>query len=162
MTMSEATTRDAQQEGSQEGTFDQCLNWKITLSKLNDNSNTNDQWIWLADVQRYIDSGCSMNILESKIDRSLLNGFWGVWFHQNQMLGDTVEMALEKMKQTDQSQHSDRLLQEFYAMAQRSGEPISKYIVRLDLAAGKVQLQSCEALGSTEAERSRLLVDRLL
>ena len=70
------------------------------------------------------------------------------------MLGDTVEMALEKMKQTDQSQHSDGLLQEFYAMAQRNGKPIGKYAVRLDLAAGKVQLQSCEALGSTEAERS--------
>ena len=78
------------------------------------------------------------------------------------MLGDTVEMALEKMKQTDQSQHSDGLLQEFYAMAQRSGKPIGKYAVRLNLATGKVWLQSHEALGSTKAERSRLLVDRLL
>ena len=103
-----------------------------------------------------------MDILESEIDRSLSNGFWGVWFCQNRMLGDTVEMALEKMKQTDQSQHSDRLLQEFYAMAQRNGKPIGKYTVRLDLATGKVQLQSHEALGRTEAERSRLLVDRLL
>ena len=33
-------------------------------------------------------------------------------------------------KQTDQSQHSDGLLQEFYAMAQRNGEPICKYAVR--------------------------------
>ena len=48
------------------------------------------------------------------------------------MLGDTVEMALENMKQTDQSQS------EFYAMAQRNGEPIGKYAVRLNLAAGKV------------------------
>ena len=78
------------------------------------------------------------------------------------MLGDTVEMALEKMKQTDQSQHSDRLLQKFNAMVQRNGEPIGKYAVRLDLATGKVQFQSCEALGSTKAERSRLLVDHLL
>ena len=77
------------------------------------------------------------------------------------MLGDTVEMALEKMKQTDQSQHSDGLLQEFYAMAQRNGELVGKYAVRLDLTTGKVQLQSHEALGSTEAERSRLLVDHL-
>ena len=68
------------------------------------------------------------------------------------MLGDTVEMALEKMKQTDQSQYSDWLLQEFYAMAQRNGEPIGKYAVRLDLAGGKVRLQSREVLGSTEGE----------
>ena len=53
---------------------------------------------------------------------------------------DTVEMALEKIKQTDQSQHSDWLLQEFCAMSQRNGKPIGKYAVRLDLAAGKVQL----------------------
>ena len=99
-----------------------------------------------------------MDILESKINRSLSNGFWGVWFHQNEILGDTMEMQ----KQTDQSQHSDGLLQEFYAMTQRNGEPIGKYVVRLDLATGKVQLQSRETLGSTEAERSRLLVDRLL
>ena len=103
-----------------------------------------------------------MDILESEIDRSLSNRFWGVWFCQNRMLGDTAEMALEKMKQTNQSQHSDGLLQEFYAMAQRNGKSIGKYTVRLNLAAGKVWLQSHEALGSTEAERSRLLVDHLL
>ena len=56
-----------------------------------------------------------------------------------------MEMALEKMKQTDQSQHSNGLLKEFYAMAQRNGKPIGKYAVRLNLAAGKVQLQSCES-----------------
>ena len=78
------------------------------------------------------------------------------------MLGNTVQMALEKMKQTNQSQHSDGLLQVFYAMAQRNGEPIGKYTVRLGLATGKVWLQSCKALGSTEANRSRLLVDCLL
>ena len=78
------------------------------------------------------------------------------------MLGDRVEMALEKIKQANQSQHSDGLLQDFYAMAQRNGEPIGKYAVRLNLATGKVWLQSCEALGSTEAERSRLLVYHLL
>ena len=103
-----------------------------------------------------------MDILESKIDRSLSNGFWGVWFCQNRMLGDTVEMALEKMKQTNQSQHSDGLLQEFYAMAKRNGEAIGKYTVRLNLAAGKFWLQYCETLGSTEAEMGWLLVDRLL
>ena len=86
-----------------------------------------------------------MDILESEIDRSLSNGFCGVWFCQNRMLGDTVEMAFKKMKQTDQSQHSDGLLQEFCAMAQRNDEPIGKYAVRLDLAAGKVWLQSHEA-----------------
>ena len=47
-------------------------------------------------------------------------------------------------------------------MAQRNDEPIGKYAVILDLVTGKVQLQSHEALGSTEAERSRLLVDCLL
>ena len=83
MTTSEATTEGVQQEESWEGTFDRCLNRKITLSKLNDDSSTNDQWIWLTDVQRYIDSACSMDILESEIDRSLSNGFWGVWFCQN-------------------------------------------------------------------------------
>ena len=71
-------------------------------------------------------------------------------------------MALEKMKQIDQSQHSHELLQEFYVMAQRNGKPIDKYAVRLNLATGKVWLQSCEALGSTEVERSRLLVDHFL
>ena len=59
-----------------------------------------------------------MSILESEIDKSLSNGFWGVWFLTNQMLGDTVEAALNKMMMTDQHQHSDGLLQEFYAMTQ--------------------------------------------
>ena len=79
-----------------------------------------------------------MNALENEINRSLSNGFWGVWFHQNQMLGDSVLTALEKMKQTDQQQHSDGLLQEFYAMTQRHNKPIGQYAVRLDMAAGKV------------------------
>ena len=47
-------------------------------------------------------------------------------------------------------------------MAKRNGEPIGKYTVRLNLAAGKFWLQYCEALGSTEAEMGWLLVDRLL
>ena len=59
------------------GTFDRCINHKVVLPKLNDESSMNDQWIWLADVHRYIDSGCSMSILESEIDKSLLNGFGG-------------------------------------------------------------------------------------
>ena len=64
-------------EGCQTGgTYDQRINRKVSLPKLNDESSTNDQWIWLADVHRYID----MSILESEIDKSLSNGFWGVWF----------------------------------------------------------------------------------
>ena len=129
---------------------------------LNDESSTNDQWIWLADVRRYIDSGCSMSILESEIDKNLSNGFGGVWFRTNRMLGDTLEAALNKMMMTDQHQHSDRLLQEFYAMTQRANEPIDKYAVHLDLAAGKVRLQSREALGSNEEEKGRLLINCLL
>ena len=78
------------------------------------------------------------------------------------MLGDTVEEALNKMRQTDQHQHSDWLLQEFYAMTQRHNEPTGKYTIRLDLATGKVRLQSMERLGSTEEERGRLLIDHLL
>ena len=40
------------------------------------------------------------------------------------------------------------LLQVFYAMTQKHNESIGKYAVRLDMAAGKVRLQSQEALGS--------------
>ena len=47
----------------------------------------------------------------------------------NQMLGDTVEAALNKMMMTNQHQHSDGLLQEFYVMTQRAHEPIDKYAV---------------------------------
>ena len=54
------------------------------------------------------------------------------------MLGDSVLPASEKMKQTDQQQHSDGLLQEFYAMTQKHNEPIGQYVVRLDMAAGQV------------------------
>ena len=78
------------------------------------------------------------------------------------MLGDTVEEALNKMRQTDQHQHSDGLLQDFSTMTQRHNEPIGKYAIRLDLAVGKVRLQSMEALGSTKEERGRLLIDHLL
>ena len=58
------------------------------------------------------------------------------------MLGDRVEMALDKMKQTDEHKHSDGLLQEFYAMMQRNNESIGRYAMRLDMVAGMVQLQS--------------------
>ena len=78
------------------------------------------------------------------------------------MLGDMVEAALDKMMMTDQHQHSDGLLQEIYAMTQQTNEPLGKYAVWLDLAAGKVCLQSREALGSSEEERGRLLIDHLL
>ena len=47
-------------------------------------------------------------------------------------------------------------------MTQRCNEPIGRYAVRLDMAAGKVQLQLREALGGTPEERGRLLVDCLL
>ena len=85
-----------------------------------------------------------------------------MWLHQSQMLGDTVEEALNKIRQTDQHQHSDGLLQEFYTMTQRHNGPIGKYAIRLDLAAGKVRLQSMEALSSIEEERGRLLIDHIL
>ena len=78
------------------------------------------------------------------------------------MLGDMVEVPLDKMMMTDQHQHSDGLLQEFYTMTQWTNEPIGKYAVQLDLAAGKVYLQSRKALGSSEEERGRLLIDHLL
>ena len=80
---SEASTNKGQQDREQDGTLDCHLNQKITLSKLNDNSSTNDLWIWLADACGYIDSGCSVSALENEINRSVSNGFWGVWFHQN-------------------------------------------------------------------------------
>ena len=51
------------------GTYDQRINRKVTLPKLNDKSSINDQWIWLADVHCYINSSCSMSILESEIDK---------------------------------------------------------------------------------------------
>ena len=90
-----------------------------------------------------------MSALKNETDKSLSNGFWGVWFCQNHMLGDSILTTLNKMKQTDQHQHSDRLLQEFYAMTQKYSEPIGRYTVRLDMAAGKVWLQFREALGGT-------------
>ena len=68
------------------------------------------------------------------------------------MLGDSILIALNKMKQTDQHQYSDGLLQEFYAMTQKHNEPTGRYAVRLDMAAGKVQLQFQEALGGTPEE----------
>ena len=108
-------------------TFDRHINWKVALHKLNNDSSTNDQWIWLADICRYINFGCSMNILENVIDKSLSNGFGGVWFRMNRVLGDTVEGALDKMMMTNQHQHSDWLLQEFYTMTQRTNDPIGKY-----------------------------------
>ena len=72
------------------------------------------------------------------------------------MLGDNVLTALEKMKQTDQQQHSNGLLQEFYAMTQKHNQPIGQYVVRLYMVAGKIRLQSPEALGGTPEEWGRL------
>ena len=66
------------------------------------------------------------------------------------------------MMMTDQHQHRDGLLQEFYVMTQWNNKPTGKYAVWLDLAAGMVCLQSREALGSSEEERGRLLIDCLL
>ena len=76
----------------------------------------------------------------------------GVWFHQNCMLGDSILTTLNKMKQTDHHQCSDGLLQEFYIMTQKHNESIGTYAVRLDMAAGKVWLQSQEAPGGTPDE----------
>ena len=81
---------------------------------------------------------------------------FGVWLYQNCMLRDSVLTALEKMKQTDQQLHSNGLLQEFYAMTQKHNEPTGRCVVRLDMTAGKVQLQSQEALGGTPWESGRL------
>ena len=77
VSMMSATTSGAStpMERQTWGTFDRCINHKVVLPKLNDESSMNDQWIWLANVHRCIDSGCSMSILESEIDKSLLNGF---------------------------------------------------------------------------------------
>ena len=66
------------------------------------------------------------------------------------------------MKQTNNREHNDGLLQEFYVMTQKHNESIGKHAVRLDMAAVKVWLQSQEALGSTVEEQERLLVDHLL
>ena len=123
VSVSKASTAREEQNKEQDGTFDCCSNQKITLLKLNDNSSTNDLWIWLANAYRYVDSGYSMNALENEINRNLSNGFWGVWFCQNHMLGDSILTALNKMKQTDQQQHSNGLLQEFYTMTQKHNEP---------------------------------------
>ena len=79
----------------------------------------------------------------------------------NRILGDTMEVALDMMMM-DQHQHSNGLLQEFYVRTQHTNEPIGKYAVQLNLAAGKVCLQSREALDSSEEERRRLLIDHLL
>ena len=122
------------------------------LSKLDDNSSTNDLWIWLADAYQYVNSGCSMSALKNEINKSPFHGFWGVWFCQNHMLGDSILTALNKMRQTDHYQHSDGLLQEFYTMTQKHSESIGRYAVRLDMAAGKVWLQSREALEGTPEE----------
>ena len=69
MSVSKASTAREEQNKEQDGTFDRHLNWKITLSKLNDDSNTNDLWIWLANAYGYVDSGCSMSALENEINR---------------------------------------------------------------------------------------------
>ena len=85
ISMTSVTTSGAStpMERRTRGTFDRCINHKVTLPKLNDEFSMNDQWIWLANVHRYIDSGFSMSILESEIDKSFQNGFWGVWFKTN-------------------------------------------------------------------------------
>ena len=98
VSVSKASTTREEQNREPEGTFNRHLNQKIMLSKLNDDSSTNDLWIWLADAYRYVDSGSSMSALENEINRSLSNGFWGVCFHQNRMLRDSILTALNKMK----------------------------------------------------------------
>ena len=51
-----------------------------------------------------------MDALKNEINRSHSKGFWGVWFHQNHMLGDSILTALNKVKQMDHHQHSNGLL----------------------------------------------------
>ena len=81
MSTSEVSTAREGQNVEQERTFDCCLNnKKIMLSKLNDDWNTNDSWIWLTNTQWYINSGCSMDVLENEIKKSFLNGFRVVWY----------------------------------------------------------------------------------
>ena len=41
-------------ERQTKGTFDRHISHKVMLPKLNDASSMNDQWIWLANVHRYI------------------------------------------------------------------------------------------------------------
>ena len=50
VTTSKASIAREGQNREQEGTFDHFLNQKITLLKLNDDSSTNDLWIWFADM----------------------------------------------------------------------------------------------------------------
>ena len=78
VSVSKASTTREEQNRDQDGTFDCHLNRKITLSKFNDDSRTNDLWICLTDAYQYVNSGCSMSALENEIDRSLSSGFWGV------------------------------------------------------------------------------------
>ena len=64
VTTSGASTAREGWNREQEGTFDYCLNQKITLSKLSDDSSTNDLWIWQADAYQYVNSGCLMDALK--------------------------------------------------------------------------------------------------
>ena len=61
-----------------------------------------------------------MSTLENEINGNLSNGFWEVWFPQNCMSGVSILTALNKMKPTNQHQHSDGLLQGLYTMTQVS------------------------------------------
>ena len=56
VSMKSVTTSEASatRERQTKETFDRHTNQMITLPKLNDDSSTNDQWIWLADVKRYV------------------------------------------------------------------------------------------------------------
>ena len=161
MTTSKArTVAEAEKGQEQEGIFDHCLSREFRLLKLNDDLSENNLWMWLTDAQRYIRT-CSMSTVENEIDRNLSNGFCRVWFRKCQMLGDDVPMALSKIKWTNHQQHCNGLLQRFYAMTQKSNKSIRIFAMKLDMAAGKVQLQSTEALGSTE-EVERHQLDYLL
>ena len=93
-----------------------------------------------------------MSALENEIDKSLSNGFLGSVVSPKPHVGGQYPAALNKMRQTDHHQHSNGLLQEFYAMTQKHNESIGRYAVRLDIAVGKVQLHSREALGGTPEE----------
>ena len=65
---SEASITREGQNLEPEGTFDHCLNRKIMLSKLNDDSSTNYLWIWLADAYQYVNSVCLLSAPDNEID----------------------------------------------------------------------------------------------
>ena len=108
--MSIATSEaSATRERQTEGTFDRHINGKITLPNLNVTQvlmMNGFGWPMLEDI---LIQGVPWTSWKVRLTRVSQMAFGGMWFHQSQMLGDTVEEALNKMRQTDQHQHSDGL-----------------------------------------------------